>query len=113
MQIADENCGISQQHDLAVPPPLDAAEFRSEIFDPALGRRESEENKPIFVLPYGRARNRTRQKRWEALWINGGTLPSYTFKIDRRITIHNFGMLRSMCGKDAVSKITPNTSILA
>jgi hypothetical protein len=35
-----------------------------------------------------------------------GTLPSYAFKIDRRIIIHNFGMLRSMCGKDAVSKIT-------
>jgi hypothetical protein len=26
------------------------------VFDPALVRRESEENKPSFVLPYGRAR---------------------------------------------------------
>ena len=38
---------------------------------------------------------------------------SYTFKIDRRITIHNFGLLRSMCGKDAVSKTTRNSRILA
>jgi hypothetical protein len=45
-------CG--QRRDLAVPPPLQAAELHGEIFDPVLVRRESEENKPSFVLPYAR-----------------------------------------------------------
>ena len=45
---------FGQWRDLAVPPPLHAAEPHCEVFDPALVRRESEENKPSFVLPYAR-----------------------------------------------------------
>jgi len=52
------NCGrriveSGQRRDLAVPPPLHAAKSHGEIFDPALVRRASEENKPSFVLPHG------------------------------------------------------------
>ncbi|PYI99224.1 MAG: hypothetical protein DME98_01450 [Verrucomicrobia bacterium] len=67
---------FAQWRDLAVPPPIHAAEPHGEIFDPALVWRESEKNEPNFVLPYGRARNRTRRRRSETLWINRGTLPS-------------------------------------
>jgi hypothetical protein len=59
---------FGQRHDLAVPPPLHAAKPHSEIFDPPLVRRESEENKPSFALPYGRAkreRAKLNRKRYE------------------------------------------------
>ena len=45
---------FGQWRDLAVPPPLHAAEPHCEVFDAALVRQESEENKPSFVLPYAR-----------------------------------------------------------
>ena len=45
---------FGQWRDLGVPPPLHAAEPHGELFDPAVVRRESEENKPSFVLPYAR-----------------------------------------------------------
>jgi hypothetical protein len=88
-----------QRRDLAVPPPLHAAEPHGEIFDPALVWRESDKTKPSFVLPSARAtehdeRGRKRYGSTEA-----------RFRVTRlrygRITTHNFGMLRSMCGKDA------------
>jgi hypothetical protein len=44
---------FGERRDLAIPPPLHAAKPHGEIFDPALVPRESEENKPSFVLPYG------------------------------------------------------------
>jgi hypothetical protein len=65
---------FGQRRDLAVPPPLHAAEVHGEVFDPTLGRRESEENKPNFALPYGRAKNRMRQiesKRYEQTSTRG------------------------------------------
>src|SRR5438067_9828820 len=71
---------FGQRRDLAVPPTLHAAEPHGEVFDPALVRRESEENKPSFVLPYGRARKRTRRIKSERLWIKRDkAVPSYTF----------------------------------
>jgi hypothetical protein len=41
---------FGQWRDLAVPPPLHAAKPDGEVFDPVHVRRESEENKPGFVL---------------------------------------------------------------
>jgi hypothetical protein len=54
MRIADDELWNLVSADLAVPPPLHAAEPHCEVFDPALVRQESEENKPSFVLPYAR-----------------------------------------------------------
>jgi hypothetical protein len=56
-----------QWHDFAVPPPLHAAEPHGEIFDPALVRRESEENPASFCRMVGRERERTElnRKRYE------------------------------------------------
>ncbi len=55
MRIADDELwNLVSGAILAVPPPLHAAEPHCEVFDPALVRRESEENKPSFVLPYAR-----------------------------------------------------------
>jgi len=52
---------LVNDRDFTVPPLLRAAEPHGEIFDPALVRRESEENRLSFAVPYELARKRTRR----------------------------------------------------
>src|SRR6266536_1863816 len=109
--IENTNCGrriaeFGQRRDLAVPAPLDAAEPHREVFDPTPVRREGKKTNPGPFLPYGRARNRTRRRRSETLWMNRGTLPSYTFKKNECIASRNGENLSIICGKTQVSKIT-------
>src|SRR5439155_27248183 len=76
---------------------------RRKVFDPALVQRKSHKTESSFVLPYGRATNRTRRSRSETLWMNRGTPPSYTFKKNRRITSRNGEILPIICGKTQLS----------
>ena len=54
---------------------------------------ESEKTKANFVLPYGRARKRTRRMRSATLWINRDkAVPSYTFKNNGTLHLATAGM---------------------
>src|SRR5438046_2961215 len=60
-----------------------------------------------FVLPYGRARNRTRRIRSETLWINRDkAVPSYTFKNNGTLHLATAGR-RIIGGKDSGVKGLP------
>ena len=54
MRIADDELWNLVSGAIWRSAAVHAAEPDCEVFDPALVRQESEENKPSFVLPYAR-----------------------------------------------------------
>ena len=71
-----------------------------------------EKNKPMSVLPCGRARNRIPRKRSETLWMNRGTLPNYTFNNNECIASRNGENCQLSAGKLQCQRLPGDRSVV-